>query len=68
LVLVIEILKVSDAYAINFPWIPDMIIAYKYEMCSACEIELKNDANFSTKGCPHCAKKTKMMHWAKGNV
>jgi hypothetical protein len=55
--------KVSDTLAINFPWIPDMVQAYKFELCVLCEEERKIDPDFDNKACRHCARKTKMMCW-----
>jgi len=56
--------KVSEELAINFPWAPDMIQAYKFGLCVLCEKEKKEDSKFSNTDCPHCRKLTKMMCWA----
>jgi hypothetical protein len=63
-----QIHKVCDGLAINFPWIPDHIMAYKFGLCFLCKEEKKHNSNFDNKGCPHCVKETKIMAWAKGKI
>ena len=58
--------KVSEDLAINFPWAPDMIQAYKFGLCQLCEMEKKEYEKFDNSTCPHCRKLTRCMTWAKG--
>jgi hypothetical protein len=58
--------KVSEGLAINFPWCPDMIQAYKFGLCVLCEKEKQQDDKFDNSSCHHCRKLTKMMCWSKG--
>jgi hypothetical protein len=62
-----NIIKVSENLAINFPFIPDFIQAYKLGLCSLCKIEKDIDKNFDNSQCPHCKKETKMMCWSSRN-
>ncbi len=61
-----EIIRVNDDLAINIPFIPDMIQAYKFDKCSLCEEEFIKNKDFNNKGCPHCLKNVRTFCWAKG--
>lgn len=60
--------KVHDDLAINFPFVPDMIQAYKFGLCTLCEQEKEANPDFDNKSCPHCRKETKIMHWVSKNI
>jgi len=59
--------KLSDGLAINFPWCPDFITAYKFGLCILCEKEKLEDDKFNNSSCPHCKKLTKCYSGAKGS-
>ena len=58
--------KVSEKLAINFPWEPDMIQAYKFGLCVLCKEEKQKNEKFDNSKCPHCQKESRTMFWAKG--
>jgi hypothetical protein len=58
-----EVIKVCDSLSINFPWVPDMIQAYKFGTCILCKAEKEKNNKFDSKDCPHCEKETKKMCW-----
>lgn len=54
-------MKDSNKHLISLPFAPDYVMyhAYKFEMCSLCEEEIKIDPKFDNSKCPHCKKLTK---------
>lgn len=50
---------------INIPFKPDLAIFYEFGMCELCTEEKNINSNFDNSKCPHCAKKTKVMHYGK---
>lgn len=60
--------KITDGLAINFPWVPDLIQAYKFGSCVLCLEEKKINPKFKSDGCIHCKKETKMMVWGNGRT
>ena len=57
----------SKNYMINFPWVPDMVQAYKFGLCELCEKEKIRDKKFDNSMCPHCKKMVKCFSWMKGD-
>jgi len=55
----------SEGIAINFPWCPDLVQAYKFGLCLLCEQEKLVDNKFDNSSCPHCQKLTKCHSWGK---
>jgi len=61
-------LKKQEGYShLKFPWVPDMVQAYKFGMCELCEKEKSSNQKFDNSTCPHCKKHVKCFSWMRGD-
>jgi hypothetical protein len=51
---------------INLPFVPDLIYAYKFDLCILCKQEKEKDEKFDNKNCIHCKKSGRVMMWTYG--